>query len=532
MTHVITGSCCNDAACVAACPVNCIHPTPEERAYAASEMLYVDPDVCIDCGACADVCPVAAVAPDYELEPEDEPFLALNAAWYSVPERADYSRTPQAPPALVTERPGPLRVAVIGTGPSASYVLEALLGVRGLDVEVTVLERLLTPGGLVRHGVAPDHPATKAVGDGFARLLRRPGVTVHLGVELGTDVSTEDLLAGHHAVVVATGASGARRLDIAGETLPGAHSAVDFVGWYNGHPDHADVAFDLGTERAVVIGNGNVALDVARVLLADADVLRRTDIAPHALDALAGSAVREVVVVGRRGPEHAAFTTGELLRLQHVPGLALAALEADLPDGAGSPGDPVTRFKVDLLRSFAAAADAAPATDRRVVLRFGLTPVEIAGDETVRSLRLQGPVGEEELSTGLVLSAIGYRADPVPGLPFDPESGTVPHSGGRVTGAPGLYVAGWLKRGPSGGIGTNKWCARETVAALVADHDAGRLPVPAGGQVALAGEGVDAWTAIDRREREDGRAEGRPRIKLVRRAEQQAVANGKELRTT
>lgn len=518
MTHVITGSCCNDAACVASCPVNCIHPTPEEREYAASEMLYIDPEVCIDCGACADVCPVAAIVPDYELEPEQEPFLGLNAAWYAVPERSEYSTTPVRPPVLAAERPGPLRIAVAGTGPSASYVVEALLGIRGLEVEVSVVERLLTPGGLVRFGVAPDHPETKAVGDGFARLLRRPGVSVHLGVELGADVTAEELLAGHHAVVVATGAAAGRRLDISGEDLPGSHSAVDFVGWYNGHPDHANLTFDLNAERAVVIGNGNVALDVARVLLSDADTLRRTDVAPQALDALATSAVREVVIIGRRGPEHAAFTTGELIRLEHAPGIGLAADGFNPPDDIA---DPVKRAKIDLLQSL--AADPAPESAPRVLFRFGLRPTEMLGLDSVQTLRLGGETGGEELATGLVLSAIGYRPDPVSGLPFDEARGVVPNHDGRVEGARGLYVAGWLKRGPSGGIGTNKWCARETVAALVADHDAGRLPEPESASLP-PGLGLDAWTAIDRRERQLGRVEGRPRVKLVSATEQQAVA--------
>jgi len=361
---------------------------------------------------------------------------------------------------------------VVGAGPSAAYVVEALLAHRGLQVEISVVERLSTPGGLVRFGVAPDHPATRGVAAGFARTLRRDGVVLHLGVEVGRDIELEDLRASHHAVVVATGAAGGRALGVAGEELPGVHSAVDFVGWYNGHPDHEGRSFDLASERAVVIGNGNVALDVARILVSDVDALRRTDIASAAIEALAASSVREVAVVGRRGPEHAAFTAGELIRLGQTPGVAVSAVAEELEVDAG---DPVARFKVDLLKEWAGRR--VRADDRRILFRFGLRPARLLGEDRVASLELEGGGREVEVEAGLVLSAIGYRPSAVPGLPAA-DDGVVPNEDGRVRGMAGVYVAGWLKRGPSGGIGTNKWCARETVAALVADHESGSLPAP------------------------------------------------------
>ncbi|NYI75494.1 ferredoxin--NADP+ reductase [Nocardioides panzhihuensis] len=476
-------------------------------------MLYIDPDACIDCGACVDVCPVEAVAPDFELEPEDEPFLALNGAWFAAPGRSDYPSTPPRQPGLTVERAAPLRVAVIGTGPSAGYVVESLCGVRDLAVDVTVIDRLLTPGGLARFGVAPDHPHTKSSGDAVIKALRRQGVTARLGVEVGVDVSIEELRATHHAVVLATGASEGRTLGLPGADLPGSVTAADLVGWYNGHPDHADLAPDLGVERAVVIGNGNVALDVARVLLTDPAELRRTDIAEHALAALDVSNVREVVVVGRRGPEHAAFTASELIGLASVRGLSLAARVEDLAPEVGE-GDPVLAYKLDVLRSFGNSSG-----ERRLELRFGLRPTEILGEDVVRGVRFESG---EVIETELVVAAIGYRSRPMPGLPFDEARGVIPSRGGRVSGANGVYVSGWVKRGPSGGIGANRWCARETVEALLADFDAGMLTAPAGDE-RITGADLIAWERIDRHERALGRAAGRPRIKVVEVAEQRGL---------
>lgn len=540
MTHVITQPCCNDASCVPVCPVDCIHPTPDEPGYATAEMLYIDPETCIDCGACLDVCPVEAIVSDDDLEGDDDPYLLLNAAWYEgrrpVPV-AGTGRTTVAPPA----GGGPLRVAVVGSGPAACYAVESLFARRELDIRVSMLERLPVPGGLLRYGVAPDHPGTRGAGASLSRSWNRPGFTLHLNVEIGSDLSHADLLEHHHAVVYAVGAPGDRRLDVPGEDLRGSLSAREFVAWYNGHPEAAALEVDLSTERAVVIGNGNVALDVARVLVTDPDRLHGTDIAEHALTALADSAVREVMVVGRRGAEQAAFATPELLELAELPGVDLVIDPAEVAP-AGPVDDPIVRWKANLLRELAER----PATGagRRIVLRFRAAPEAVLGEAAVTGVRLAHndlvddggrtvarPNGRtEDVSAGLVLRAVGYRGTAVPGLPFDEDRGVLPHRDGRVvdptTGAAvaGTYAAGWIKRGPSGVIGTNRWCAESTVETLLADYAAGRLEVPAHGDDGFADlladrcpnvVGLDGWKAIDAHERESGRSAGRPRRKLV-----------------
>lgn len=519
MTYVVTQNCCNDASCVSVCPVDCIHPGPDEPGYGTADMLYIDPAVCIDCGACADVCPVEAISPDDDLVGTDRRYLEINADYYSRPHKAvPVARTAAA----VVDKPGPLRVAIVGSGPSACYAAEELLGRKDLGAEVTMIERLPFAGGLVRYGVAPDHAKTKLVERGFARTLGRPRATVHLGVDVGRDLTLDELAAHHHAVIVATGATQDRLLGVPGEELPGVHGAREFVAWYNGHPEHAEASFDLSHERAVVVGNGNVALDVARVLLSDVDDLRRTDIAEHALEALTESAVREVVVLGRRGPDAAACTVPELLGLSQVPGVdVVVAGSVDV-----SAGD--TPYKIRLLNEY---AQARPTHGRRIILRFHRTPQEILGEGAVRAVRLGAPDGGiEDLDAGLVLRSIGYRGTPFGSLPFDEASGTVVNVGGRVrdpqSGQPvvGRYVSGWIKRGPTGVIGTNRQCARETVLALLDDYAADLIPEPAGSGddfAALVAERcpgaltAEDWASIDRYERSLGRGQRRPRVKLL-----------------
>ena len=545
MAYVITQNCCNDATCVPVCPTNCIHPTPDEPGYGTAEMLYIDPDGCIDCGACLDVCPVKAIEPDFDLSPHAMPFLELNAQYYRDPANQGYDPNPAPRRPRTTDWPdeGPLRVAIVGSGPAACYVAEHLLDQRGLDVRIDVLERLPVPWGLVRFGVAPDHQNTKLVTEEFTRTLRNPKVRLLLDVEVGTTVSHEDLVARYHAVVYAVGAMGDRRLDIPGEDLPGSHSATEFVAWYNGHPDFADRRFDLSGERAVIIGNGNVALDVARVLLSDVDELRRTDIADHALEQLSRSNVREVVVVGRRGPAQAAFTIPELVGLTQATafGVEVVPAEVVLDDATRDWGEGRSE-SIPLHKASTLAELGAASTDdaKRAVLRFGWSPTEVLGDSHVEGVRLvrndlalmDGAVvarpGDhiEEISTGLVLRSVGYRGNPVPGLPFEPGRAVVPNEGGRVE--TGVYAAGWFKRGPSGVIGTNKHCAEETVAALLEDWTSGRLgaPVKDDDLIALVGAHLDlaAWGRIDRHERSEGKASSRPRVKLVARADLLAAA--------
>ncbi|MEV5651928.1 FAD-dependent oxidoreductase [Nocardia sp. NPDC052254] len=528
MAYVITQNCCNDATCVAVCPVDCIHPTPAERGFARAELLHIDPGTCIDCGACSDVCPVDAIVSADALGPHEQRYREVNAEYFE----RNRSIAPSAPhvqplpPSIATAtvaEPPPLRVAIIGSGPSGFYAAEELLARRDIAAEVTMFERLPVAGGLVRFGVAPDHPRTKTIDRTFRRTARRDGFDFHLGVDIGTDITPAEVLAHHHAVIHASGAAGDRALGIAGEDLPGSHSAREFVAWYNGHPEHADRVFDLTARRAVVVGTGNVALDVARILVAGADGLRGTDIADHALTALAHSDIEEVVVLGRRGPEHAACTTPELLALGALPGVDIHVQ----PTVAAGPDAPLA------LRILAEYSHRRPTPgNRRIVLRFGWTPEAVHGRGRTEALYVADTVTgrADRIDCGLVLRAVGYRGLPIAGLPFDEAAGTVANAAGRVvdpgTGRPlaGHYVAGWIKRGATGVIGTNRYCAAETVAALLDDHRNGRLADPPGSAAELTAlvrsrrpealSGAD-WREIDRYERERGRASGRPRVKIV-----------------
>ncbi|MFJ3189143.1 FAD-dependent oxidoreductase [Streptomyces halstedii] len=543
MTYAITQTCCSDATCVAVCPVNCIHPTPGERDFGSTEMLYIDPKTCIDCGACADACPVDAIFPVEALSAAQREYGPVNAAYYEGREAGSVTAGPNfhawGEPVFERVLPSdfaPVRVAVVGTGPAGMYAVEDLLLHTG--AEVTLIDRLPVAGGLIRYGVAPDHPSTKKAQDVFARFHTHPRVRMHLGLEVGKDVTHRELAAHHDAVVYAVGAGGDRRLSVPGEDLPGSLSARTFVAWYNAHPEVAPDAVDLSSERVVVVGNGNVALDAARVLVSDPDALTGSDIAAHALDALRASPVREVVVLGRRGPDEAAYTRSELLALTHLPGVDLVVDDHDPRTGAAvdaaAPGD-----KAAVLRGVRREAvdwSSAPPPGRRVVFRFHSEAVEARGEGRVRSVRVTGGPGDPEIPTGLLLRAVGYRGLPVAGLPFDEATCTVPHEGGRVTGELGTYVVGWIKRGPSGGIGANRTCAAETVTTLLADAVAGLLPTPEHGAKAfhrLARRRnrhlVDArgLARIDREELSRGLREGRPRVKLATVPELVAAGRGR-----
>jgi ferredoxin/flavodoxin---NADP+ reductase len=391
-----------------------------------------------------------------------------------------------------------LRVAVVGSGPAGLYTAEALVKQTSqlpvpVTIRVDVYDRLPTPYGLVRYGVAPDHKSIKSVANYLRRVLESPGVTFIGGVTFGTDVTREELLANYDAVVYATGAMRDRRLAIPGEDLPGSYAATDFVNWYCGHPDIAPDAFNLDAESAAVIGVGNVALDVARILARDPAELEHTDIPEPVMDALRSSKIREVHIIGRRGPAHAKFTTKELRELGELPGVATSAdaTELDLTgpfDRSGESAELAAdrRVRGNLVALAGWRGDVATA-DRKLRIRFWLRPVEIqeSPSGTVSALRLERtrltesgqfePTGEfETLDTQLVLRSVGYQSVPLPGVPFDSRTATVPNAAGRVlseTGAPlpGEYVAGWLKRGPTGVIGTNKADAAQTVQALLAD---------------------------------------------------------------
>ncbi|WP_158895105.1 4Fe-4S binding protein [Amycolatopsis anabasis] len=478
MAYAITQTCCNDASCVSVCPVNCIHPTPDEPEFGTTDMLFIDPQTCIDCGACADACPVDAVFPVDRLSGSDSVFTELNRQHFEAHPADNAWAAPRFPRSLPEPVAAP-RVAVVGTGPAAGYTVQSLL--RSTDAEITLLDRSPVPGGLIRYGVAPDHPSTKRIGDSFAVGYRHPRVRMHLGVEVGRDISHAELAAHHHAVVYAVGAAGSRSLGVPGEELPGSIPATTFVGWCNGRPDIPAGAIDLSAERAVVVGNGNVALDVARMLLTDPDELAKTGIADHALAALRGSKVREVVLLGRRGPEQAAYTRPEFLALRRLRGARIVVDEHGGVAGdiaAAAPGS-----VAGLLHGLPVEPvdwTFPPAEGKRLVLRFGSAPTEALGDQHVRAVRVGDDVhGTRDIRTGLLVRSIGSRGVPVPGLPFDPDTGVIPNSGGRVER--GTYVVGWAKRGATGGIGANRTCAEETVDALLGDAAAGRLPAPARG---------------------------------------------------
>jgi ferredoxin/flavodoxin---NADP+ reductase len=543
MPHVITQSCCSDGSCVYACPVNCIHPSPDEPGFATAEMLYIDPAACVDCGACVSACPVGAIAADTRLEPKQLPFVGLNAAFY--PERApDEKVPPTSKLAPVIEAPfvharsgGPLTVAIIGSGPAAMYAADELLTQRG--VCVNVFERLPTPYGLVRAGVAPDHQSTKRVTMLFDKVTRLRGFTFYLNVEVGSDVTHDELLAHHHAVLYAVGAPDDRRLDIDGMGLPGSGTATEVVAWINGHPEYTELPVDLGHERVVIIGNGNVAFDVARILTTDPEALARTDIADHALAALRASRVQEVVIAARRGPAHSAFTLPELIGLTSTCEVVLDAIDHDLVlRDLAEATEPLTRNKLEILSKLGDAST--PATRPRIRLAYRLTPKRVVGKVRAEGVEFTVTDTDEvrQLSAGLVLTSIGYRAKPIRGLPFDESAAVVPNVGGRVvdpeTGAPvrGSYVAGWIKRGPTGFIGTNKSCAAQTVHNLVADYNHGLLTEPASKPAALdklvrgrqpAVIDAEDWKAIDAAEIARG-GEERPRDKFTALADMLAAA--------
>lgn len=543
MAYVVTQSCCADASCVVACPVNCIHPAPGEPGFGTTEMVYIDADSCVGCGACATACPVGAMVPDAALTTKQLPFVDLNAAYYDAFPHADRTPVALVPQQRRLVRTGPFRVAVIGAGPAGLYTADELL--KHPEVEgVDVYDRLRTPYGLVRHGVAPDHASTKLVTRLFEAIERQPRFRYFLGVEVGGELTLADLRNSYDAVVYAVGASADRTLGIPGEDLPGSVPATALVGWYNGHPDQQDLDVPLTAEsnpsgRAVVVGNGNVALDVARILTRPVEVLERTDIAPGALDRLRDSSVREVVVLGRRGPAQAAFTVPELIGLA-----ALDDVDVTVDcDPALLAGDDQ---RSQLLRELAERVPSADPDRRRIVLSFAVSPVEVLGtDGRVSGVRVarnrlvagaDGVVRAEatddtfDLDAGLVVRSVGHRGLPVADLPFDERTATVPNHQGRVE--PGVYVVGWIKRGPVGFIGTNKTDAQETVESILDDLDGG-LPEPTGtlaSAAALVRErcpgstDLGGWQRIDAAEREQGAALGRPRAKITAPAAQRAIA--------
>jgi ferredoxin--NADP+ reductase len=419
---------------------------------------------------------------------------------------------------------GGFRIAVVGSGPSGFYATEALLR-SGTPLAVDMFERLPVPHGLVRFGVAPDHPKLKLVTAAFDRVATTPGFRFIGGVAIGRDLTIDELRESYDAVVLATGADDSRSLGVPGEDLPGSHHAGDFVAWYNGHPDYRDCDFDLDCEAATVIGHGNVALDVARILAKTADELRRTDIARHALEVLAESRIREIHVVGRGKPSQAKFTAKELRDF-----LDLGACETTVdPRGVApddftpeNPRDPELAEKLSLLRAFSQQVST---KRRRCVFRFGLSPVAIRGQGRVETIafaqRPSHAIGD--IDCGLVFRSVGRRTAPLAGVPYDDLRGVHANIEGRVADGSsvivGLYVCGWSKRGPSGTIGTNRGCGLATAEVVLADLPA-RAGQRSGDPDALLARlrprvarivSYRDWGAIDAAEKQRGAVLGKPR---------------------
>ncbi len=445
----------------------------------------------------------------------------------------------------------PVRIAIVGAGPSGFYAAEHILKDESTHAQVDLFDRLPTPFGLVRGGVAPDHPKIKSVIRIYEKTAAREGFRFFGNVKVGHDIEVQDLERLYHAIVYTFGCETDRQLGIPGEDLPGSHAATAFVGWYNAHPDYCEEEFDLSSERAVVIGNGNVATDVARMLALTDHELRQTDTADHAIEALDRSEIREIVVLGRRGPVQAAFTNPEIKELGAMEDAEVVVAESEVeldPASAAylesEEADKTTRVNVETLREFSQRSP--EGKRRRIVLRFLSSPVEIQGDGKVErvvigrnelveeggALRARDSGEREELECGLILRSVGYSGVPIEGVPFDDERGLILNDGGRVLDSHdaghrvGHYTAGWIKRGPSGVIGTNKKDALETVRNLLADIAAGTLLDPAdpdpGAVEGLLGErgirfvSFEDWQAIDDAEVGRGEPHGRPRVKFVR----------------
>ena len=447
----------------------------------------------------------------------------------------------------------PLRVVIVGAGPTGYYAADHLLKQPGLVVEIDMLDRLPTPYGLVRAGVAPDHQKIKSVTAAFDKVAAHPRFRFYGSVELGKDVSVEDLRAYYHQIFYATGAQTDRRMGIPGEDLRNSHPATEFVAWYNGHPDFRDLEFDLAQERAVVVGVGNVAVDVARILCRSPEELARTDIADHALEALRKSRIKEVYLLGRRGPAQAAFTNPEIKELGELADADIAVVPEEVQLDELSRAalertpDRATAKKVEILQDYAQRSPAGKS--RRLTLRFLVSPTELVDDGTgavgaVRLVRntlyatatgtLQPKATDvtEELRAGLVFRSVGYRGVPLPGVPFNESWGVILNDKGRVLDAQaktpvrGEYTAGWIKRGPSGVIGTNKPDAAETVTCMMEDLAAGATldpehPAPDAADRFLRERqprcvSYQDWQRLNEIEMAKGRPQGRPRVKFTR----------------
>ena len=443
----------------------------------------------------------------------------------------------------------PLRVLVVGSGPSGVFAADALIKQTEVPVQVDVLDRLPTPYGLVRYGVAPDHLKIKSVTAGFEKTLSDPRVRFLGNVAFGTDLTYEEAKSHYDALFYTFGASSDRRLGIPGEDLKGSMSATEFVAWYNGHPDAAAREMMLHATGVAVVGVGNVALDVSRILSKTVAELRESDIAPHALEALERSPVQDVWILGRRGAAQAKFTTKELREFGelHISDPIVKPAEIQVSEADEAAADSTVKKNLEVLRAFAVRTP--EGKERRLHLRFLVSPVQVLddGEGHVAGLKIErnrlddagNAVGTGEfevLPVQMVLRSVGYRGVQVPGVPFDEKRGVIPNESGRVTGRVGEYTAGWIKRGPSGVIGTNKADAVESVKLLLADAQDGTFqPVveqPDGSiDALLQGKAVDVvtladWKALDAHELTTGQAQGRPRAKVADKAQMLHIIRG------
>ncbi len=454
----------------------------------------------------------------------------------------------------------PLRVAIVGAGPAGYYAADHLLRQDGVVVEVDMIDRLPTPYGLVRAGVAPDHQKIKSVTAAFDKVAAHPRFRFYGGVDFGQHITVADLRRHYHQILYSTGAQTDRRMGIPGEDLKGSHPATEFVAWYNGHPDYRDCQFDLSQERAAVVGVGNVAIDVARILCRSPQELAATDIADHALEALRKSRIKEVYLLGRRGPAQAAFTNPEVKEVGELADADVVALpdEVELDELSRADversQDRATLKKVELLREYATRKPTGKS--KKLIIRFLVSPVELVGNEAgevvamrlVRNRLEATPAGTlqakptdqfETLPVGLVFRSVGYRGVPLPGVPFHESWGVILNESGRVLDADtkqpvtGEYAAGWIKRGPTGVIGTNKPDAAQTVACMMEDWGAGRIlkpeePDAAAAECLIRGRqpacvSYEDWLRLNELEVSRGRAAGRPRVKFTRVADMLAV---------
>lgn len=447
-----------------------------------------------------------------------------------------------------------LRVAIVGSGPSGFYAAEHLQK-KMPAVEIDMFDRLPTPYGLVRGGVAPDHPKIKSVTRMYEKIAAHPGFRFLGNVRVGGNIDHGELMALYDGVIYATGAQTDRHLGIPGEELAGSHAATEFVGWYNGHPDYRDRRFELGSSSAVIVGMGNVAMDVTRILASSMDELTPTDLSLHALEALRGSSVTTIHVLGRRGPAQAAFTNPELKELGELAEADVIVdpreIELDEHSAHQMSGheDRTAEKNLHTLREFAARKP--EGRKRRIVLRFLVSPVAILGSDKVEGVKLaknrlvRAPGNElraeatgetETLPAGLIFRSVGYKGVPIPGVPFDQRAGVIPNVEGRVLVAPGalemlpgVYAVGWIKRGPSGVIGTNKPDSAETADHLLADVASGIIAPRAHGSRGavdqmLQARGVQVvtfadWKKLDELEQAAGKSRGAPREKFTRVAE-------------